>query len=148
MFSSRTNWRLEPNRFALALEAHRRSGRRLLDLTASNPTNCGFRYPEQEILAALADPRALEYRPESRGLLETRAAVCDYYFADAQGQGRAGFSGPAKPIDPERIFLTSSTSEAYTYVFRLLCEAGDEILVPAPELSACSSSSPTSPIFA
>jgi len=132
MFSSRTNWRLEPNRFALALEAHRRSGRRLLDLTASNPTSCGFRYPEQEILAALADRRALEYRPESRGLQETRAAVCDYYFADAQGRGRAGFSGSAKRIDPERIFLTSSTSEAYTYVFRLLCEAGDEILVPAP----------------
>ncbi len=61
MFASRTNWPLEPNRFALALEAHRRSGRKLLDLTASNPTTCGFSYPEQEILAALANPQALEY---------------------------------------------------------------------------------------
>src|SRR6202040_151028 len=78
MFASRTNWPLEPNRFALALEVHRRSGRKLLDLTASNPTICGFAYPEQKILEALADPRALEYRPESRGLPETRAAVSEY----------------------------------------------------------------------
>jgi len=126
MFASRTNWRLEPNRFALALEAHRRTGRKLLDLTASNPTTCGFSYPEREILAALAVPRALEYRPESRGLPETRAAIAEYY------RGRAAFAGSAESVDPERIFLTSSTSEAYTYVFRLLCEAGDEILVPEP----------------
>jgi hypothetical protein len=66
MFSSRTNWPLEPNRFAQALENHRRSGEQLLDLTASNPTECGFAYPETEILAALADPRALIYRPESK----------------------------------------------------------------------------------
>jgi aspartate/methionine/tyrosine aminotransferase len=126
MFASRTNWRLEPNRFALALEAHRRSGRKLLDLTASNPTTCGFSYPQQEILAALANPQALEYRPESRGLPETRAAIAEYY------RGRAAFAGSIERVDPERIFLTSSTSEAYTYVFRLLCEAGDEILVPEP----------------
>ena len=126
MFASRTNWRLDPNRFALALEAHKRSGRKLLDLTASNPTTCGFSYPEQEILAALADPRALEYRPESRGLPETRAAIAEYY------RGRAAFAGSIDHVDPERLFLASSTSEAYTYVFRLLCEAGDEILVPEP----------------
>lgn len=126
MFAARTNWPLEPNRFSLALEAHRRKGRALLDLTASNPTMCGFAYQEREILAALADPRALEYRPESRGLLEARSAVADYY------RGRTGFEGTAGSIETEHIFLTSSTSEAYSYVFRLLCEAGDEILVPAP----------------
>jgi alanine-synthesizing transaminase len=126
MFASRTNWRLEPNRFALALEAHRRSGRKLLDLTASNPTICGFSYPEPAILAALANPQALVYRPESHGLPETRAAISEYY------RGRAAFAGSMERVDPERIFLTASTSEAYTYVFRLLCEAGDEILVPAP----------------
>ena len=126
MFSSRTNWHLEPNRFAQALESHRRSGRKLFDLTASNPTTCGFSYPEREILAALADPRAFEYRPEAKGLPETRTAVSDYY------RGRHGFGGVAGSVDPGRIFLTSSTSEAYTYLFRLLCEPGDEILVPAP----------------
>lgn len=127
MFASRTNWRLEPNRFAQALEAHRRSGRKLYDLTASNPTACGFAYPEREILAALNDRRAFEYRPEARGLPEARAAVAAYY------RGRQGFAAAgAGNIDPARVFLTSSTSEAYTYLFRLLCESGDEILVAAP----------------
>jgi alanine-synthesizing transaminase len=130
MFASRTNWPLEPNRFTRALEEHRRSGAELLDLTASNPTACGLAYPEQEILAALADPSVLEYRPESRGLREAREAVAGYYA------GRAGFAGPeareVAKVDPERILLTSGTSEAYSHIFRLLCEAGDEILVPAP----------------
>jgi alanine-synthesizing transaminase len=126
MFASRTNWRLETNRLTRALEEHRRSGKELFDLTASNPTTCGFAYPQEEILAALADPRALVYRPESKGLREAREAVADYYC------GRAGFSGPSARIDPERILLASGTSEAYSHIFRLLCEAGDEILVPAP----------------
>ena len=98
----------------------------MLDLTVSNPTACGFVYPEREILAALADPRALEYKPESKGLAETRAAVAGYYA------GRRNFLGAAGEVDPERIVLTSGTSEAYSHVFRLLCEPGDEVLVPAP----------------
>lgn len=126
MFSSRTNWPLEPNRFALALEQHRRSGKKLFDLTASNPTTCGFKYPQQEILDALRDPRALEYRPESKGLAEAREAVAAYYA------GRPTLSGAALEVGPERIVLTSGTSEAYSHVFRLLCEPGDEVLVPAP----------------
>jgi aspartate/methionine/tyrosine aminotransferase len=126
MFSSRSNWKLEPNRFARALEAHWRSGKTLLDLTASNPTNCGFVYPEREILAALADPRALEYKPESKGLFETRAAVAGYYAS------RPSFPRAAHGVNPERIVLTSGTSEAYSHVFGLLCEPGDEVLVSAP----------------
>jgi alanine-synthesizing transaminase len=148
MFAKRTNWPLEPNSLARALEEHRRAGKTLIDLTASNPTTCGFTYPEREILDALRDPRTLEYRPESKGLLSAREAVAEYY------RGRRDFAPPAmdsggeierselragldssdngRRIDPERIVLTSSTSEAYTHVFRLLCEAGDEILVPAP----------------
>src|SRR3990172_3560574 len=126
MFSSRTNWHLHPNRFAQALETHRRSGKRILDLTASNPTTCGFSYPEHEILAALADPRALQYAPESKGFLPAREAIAGYY------RGHKGLAGSPQSIDPERILLTSGTSEAYSHVFRLLCEPGDEILVPAP----------------
>jgi aspartate/methionine/tyrosine aminotransferase len=129
MFASRTNWRLETNRLTRALEEHRKSGRRLFDLTASNPTECALKYPEQEILAALSNPRALAYRPDSKGLLEAREAVAAYYA------GRAGFSAASSPtlhVDPERILLASGTSEAYTHIFRLLCEPGDEILVPAP----------------
>jgi aspartate/methionine/tyrosine aminotransferase len=126
MFASRTNWRLETNRLTRALEEHRRSGKELFDLTASNPTTCGFAYPEREILAALTDPRGLVYRPESKGLREAREAVAEYYA------GRAGFSGSVARVDPERILLSSGTSEAYSHIFRLLCEAGEEILVPAP----------------
>jgi alanine-synthesizing transaminase len=126
MFASRTNWRLETNRLTRALDAHRKNGRELFDLTVSNPTDCGLAYPREEILAALANPRALEYRPESKGLRAAREAVAEYY------RGRARFSGTAAQIDPERILLSSGTSEAYSHIFRLLCEPGDEILVPAP----------------
>src|SRR4029077_10702574 len=109
MFASRTNWRLDTNRFGLALEEHRRSGKELLDLTASNPTTCGLAYPEQEITAALADPGALEYRPDSKGLASAREAVAQYY------RGRRGFSGSAVrevvTVDTERILLASGTSE-------------------------------------
>src|SRR6195256_3771162 len=126
MFGSRTNWRLDPNRFAQALEAHRRAGKTLLDLAVSNPTECGISYPEREILAALADPRALVYSPEGKGLREAREAVANYYV------GRTGFAGQGGRVDPECIVLTSGTSEGYSHIFRLLCEAGDEVLVPAP----------------
>jgi len=133
MFASRTNWRFEPNPLAQALERHRRSGRPLLDLTVSNPTACGFVYPQREILAALADPRTLVYVPESKGLPEARAAVAEYY------RGRPGFAGTAvakrsadQLVSPERLLLVSGTSEAYSHLFRLLCEPGDEVLVPAP----------------
>jgi alanine-synthesizing transaminase len=126
MFTARTNWNLQTNRFAQALEAHRGAGKSLLDLTASNPTACGFAYPAQEILNALADPRSLEYSPESKGLRSAREAVAEYY------SGRPGFGICAGSVDPERIILTAGTSEAYGYIFRLLCEPGDEILFPAP----------------
>jgi alanine-synthesizing transaminase len=126
MFTARTNWNLQTNRFSLALEDHHRSGKEVLDLTASNPTMCGFEYPAEEILGALADPGALEYSPESKGLRSAREAVAEYYL------GRPGFGICAGSVDPERIILTAGTSEAYGYIFRLLCEPGDEILFPAP----------------
>ncbi len=128
MFASRSNWRLETNRLTRALQAHSKSGKQLFDLTTSNPTECGLVFPEREILDALCNPRTLTYHPESKGLLEAREAVAEYYA------GRAGFSAAPAPsrIDPEHILLASGTSEAYTHIFRLLCEAGDEILVPAP----------------
>ncbi|MGB9103308.1 MAG: pyridoxal phosphate-dependent aminotransferase [Terriglobales bacterium] len=120
MFSSRTNWPLAPNRFSTALEKHRASGRELLDLTASNPTNLGLRYDAEAILASLANPNALEYRPDAKGMRVARDAVSAYY------RERGAH------IDPERLVLTTSTSEGYSFVFRLLCDPGDEVLVPAP----------------
>ncbi len=92
----------------------------MLDLTASNPTECGFTYDAQAILAALANPASLIYEPEPRGLLKAREAVCEYYAARGDN------------VSPDSVLLTTSTSEAYSYVFRLLCNPGDEILVPQP----------------
>jgi len=109
-FSARTAWNLEPNRLSKLVEARRAAGRPLLDLTESNPTRCGFTY----------EPVALDapvYEPDPRGLLEARRAVARYY------QGA---------VDPEHVVLTSGSSEAYAHLFRLLADAGDRVLVPAP----------------
>jgi aspartate/methionine/tyrosine aminotransferase len=120
VFAKRTQWELATNRFTQAVERRRASGRELLDLSASNPTDCGFLYPEQAILSALADVRALRYAPDPRGLRGARDAVAAYY---AQHGAQ---------VSPEDVILTTSTSEAYAFIFRLLCEPGDEVLVPAP----------------
>ncbi|MBI4428216.1 MAG: pyridoxal phosphate-dependent aminotransferase [Ignavibacteriales bacterium] len=86
----------------------------------SNPTSCGFRYDSRGILDALANVHSLQYRPDPKGLLTAREAVCEYY------------SGKDVHLDPEQILLTASTSEAYSFLFKLLCNAGDSILVPQP----------------
>lgn len=120
MFADRTNWSREKNRLTLALEDARGAAKPILDLTASNPTNCGLTPGGEEMLRPLADPRALTYVPDPRGLESARQAVCAYYAAH-------GFS-----LAPHDVLLTASTSEAYSYLFRALCNPGDEILVPAP----------------
>jgi alanine-synthesizing transaminase len=119
LFSSRTNWNLGANRLSEALARHRASGRTLLDLTVSNPTECGFAY-DASILSGLLNPAALAYSPDARGLEIARVAVSDYYSARKDR------------VAPGELFLTTSTSEAYSFVFRLLCDAGDELLIPAP----------------
>ncbi|HEY3926915.1 MAG TPA: pyridoxal phosphate-dependent aminotransferase [Candidatus Koribacter sp.] len=120
MFARRTNWNLATNRYSEAIEAHRRSGRPVLDLTASNPTTIGLHYDSTHLLAALANSNALTYEPVSKGLLTARVAVSSYYRERSA------------EVDPERIVLTTSTSEGYTFAFRFLCEPGDEVLVPTP----------------
>jgi alanine-synthesizing transaminase len=122
MFSDRTNWKLGQNRFTQALEEVRAGGEKVLDLTVSNPTRAGLHYDEAAILGALASPRALDYDPQSKGLREAREAVAGYY-REEHG---------VRDLDPEQIVLTTSTSEGYSFVFRLLCNAGDELLVPKP----------------
>lgn len=118
-FSARTNWNTEENALARAHRLRMEAGLPVADLTASNPTRCGFRY-DAESLAALASPETLDYDPQPRGSLRGREAVCAYY-------AESGVK-----VAPEQIILTTSTSEAYSYLFRLLCDAGDEILVPQP----------------
>jgi alanine-synthesizing transaminase len=121
MFSDRTSWKLEQNRLTHTLEDLRKNGARILDLTASNPTRVGLQYDTPTILNALASPDALDYDPQPKGLLQAREAVAAYYRADHSCE-----------LDPERIVLTTSTSEGYSFVFRLLSNPGDELLVPKP----------------
>jgi len=119
MFAKRTNWELRTNRYSEALEGARRAGRKLLDLTVSNPTACGVEM-DPRVLRALADDRGAKYEPEARGMSSARAAVAGYY------------EGLGVQVAAENVVLTTSTSEAYSYAFRLLCEPGDEVLVPQP----------------
>jgi len=119
-FSRRTDWHRQPNRLSAALETLRRSGRPIYDLTIANPTECGIAYPVGAILSSLSNPLSLAYRPNPRGLLAAREAISEYY----QGTGIA--------VDPSNLFLTASTSEAYSMLFKLLCNNGDQILIPQP----------------
>ena len=105
------------NLFTQAVEEVRASRRSVFDLTVSNPTRVGLRYDSAAVLGALGSHRALDYDPQPKGLLGARQAVTRYYDGH---------------VDPERIVLTTSTSEGYSFVFRLLCNAGDELLVPKP----------------
>jgi alanine-synthesizing transaminase len=127
MFSDRTNWKLTRNRLTDALEVARANGASILDLTVSNPTRAGLRYDEAAILRSLSSPRAIDYDPQPKGLRQAREAVAAYYGGDPSrgGHGVLGF-------DPGRLLLTTSTSEGYSYIFRLLCNPGDELLVPKP----------------
>jgi aspartate/methionine/tyrosine aminotransferase len=119
MISSRLPGNLEPNAVARALEVKRRGGAPILDLTETNPTRAGFTYPK-DLLQPLADARALEYDPQPLGMWSARAAVA----ADFRRRGIV--------ISADRVALTSSTSEAYALLFKLLCDAGDRVLVPHP----------------
>jgi hypothetical protein len=120
MFSSRTDWNTTPNRLSSLAAEKRLRGESIIDLTESNPTKCEFSYPTEEILSALTEPSIVSYQPEPRGLLSARKAIAEYYAV----HGIA--------ITPEQIILTSSTSEAYSFLFKLLCNVGDEIVVPQP----------------
>ena len=119
-WSTRTQWDMGETAWASELARLRAAGTRLWDLTASNPTVCGFTYDVASILGPLSDPEALRYEPNPRGLLSAREAVSRYY----RDHGAR--------VDAEQIFLTTSTSEAYSFLFRLLCDPGDEVLIGQP----------------
>jgi len=118
-FSRRTNWNTEESVLARAHRVRVDAGLPIADLTASNPTRCGFTY-SGNLLDELADARALVYDPQPRGSLQAREAICKYY-ADR-----------GSLVRPEQAVLTTSTSEAYSFLFRLLCDPGTEILVAQP----------------
>jgi alanine-synthesizing transaminase len=116
LFSRRLHWDLSPNALSQAVAARRAAGLPITDLTSANPTRAGFTY-DAAWLDALRQPAAMTYEPTAQGRRATREAVAAYY-------------GGA--IDPDDIFLTASTSEAYAYLFKLLTDPGDEILTPSP----------------
>lgn len=120
-FAARTNWGHPGSGWADTLDQLRRAKAPLLDLTASNPTTCGLVYDSTAILDALSRPAAMQYEADPAGILSARQSVAAYYQESAQ-----------VAIDPAHLILTASTSEAYSYLFRLLCDAGDEILIPSP----------------
>jgi aspartate/methionine/tyrosine aminotransferase len=120
MFSHRVPADHSKNRLSAAIDERRARGAPILDLTESNPTRCGFRQDESALLDALASPGALLYEPHPQGLAAARDAVAAYYAEIGSA------------VDPESLFLTTGTSEAYTQVFKLLADPGDEILVPTP----------------
>ncbi len=119
MFSQRVPTDLRANRLSAAVSARRASGQPFIDLTLTNPTTAGIRYPEN-LLAPLAAVEALRYAPEPFGLRRAREAVAADY-------ARRGTS-----VAPDRIVLTASTSEAYSLLFKLICDPGDDVLVPIP----------------
>ncbi len=122
MFSKRTDWKLTLNRLTEVQRELRAAGRKVLDLTVSNPTRAGLRYDSESILNSLSNRAAMDYDPQPKGLASAREAVAAYY----RDQHREF------EIDPEALILTTSTSEGYSYVFRLLCNPDDEVLVPKP----------------
>jgi len=122
MFSQRTNWKLAPNSLTEAERELRAAGEQILDLTISNPTRADLHYDSETILQALVSPEAMQYDPQPRGLLSARRAVLEYYRKEHD----------EFDIPRESVLLTTSTSEGYSYLFRLLCNPQDEILVPHP----------------
>ncbi len=118
-FAERTDWESEETAWSRALEMRRRSGLPILDLTASNPTQCGFAY-DPDLLAGLSAEGARHYDPDPRGMRDAREAVRGYY-AD-----HGAF------VNAEQIVLTTSTSEGYSRLFRLLCDPGDAVLIAQP----------------
>jgi alanine-synthesizing transaminase len=121
VFSSRLHWDLRPNPLTELLTAKRQAGAVILDLTESNPTHAGLAFPADEIMGALADARSLRYEPTPAGLIAAREAVAGRYYAPRGDK-----------VEPSRILLTASTSEAYAFLIKLLTDAGDELLVPRP----------------
>ena len=115
MFSHRVPFHLPRNVIAEAIDRRRAEGLEILDLTESNPTRAGIRYPNDEILAGFQQPQALVYDPSSNGLPSARKQVAELYG-----------------VDHDRVVLTASSSEAYSWLFKLLCNPGDEILTPRP----------------
>jgi aspartate/methionine/tyrosine aminotransferase len=115
--SKRLPDKFKPNPLTKLLEKLQRESAPILDLTISNPTICGFDYPQDAIISALGSRELFKYQPDPRGILSARATISEMH-----GHG----------LTPAKIQLTASTSEAYSMLFKLLADPGDNILAPTP----------------
>ncbi len=115
--SSRIPSSLESNAITTAFQLKKSRREKIIDLTESNPTQVGFRYPEREISSIFGKAETFLYEPEPRGLLSTRSFIA---------------KNCSPLIGPENVWMTSSSSESYSFLFKLLCDPGDEVLVPTP----------------
>jgi hypothetical protein len=120
MFSKRLNIEYEPNELALLFNLKKKHGEKIYDLTSSNPTKLNFKYDSKHIIKHFIDDKSLVYDPDPRGMMTARQDVSEYY------------SHIGKAVSVEDIFLVSSTSESYSYLFKLLLDAEDEVLMPQP----------------
>ena len=120
MFSDRSNRDLNPNSLSVVLQNKTSKGETIFDLTVSNPTRIGLDYDSEEILAALSQPQSMAYEPDPRGLIQAREAIATYY------------ADHGEDVDLNAIFLTASTSDAYSILLKLLGNPGEEILIPRP----------------
>ena len=120
MFADRTSWPRDENPLSKALQSKRLQNQKILDLTQSNPTLCRFLYSQSPLFETLSHPENTRYTPDPHGLSVAREAVARYY------------AGKNIHVPLENIFLTSGTSEAYSFLFRLLANPGDTVLAPAP----------------
>ena len=120
MFSSRLAFADTPNALSQAKEKRLAAGLPLVDLADTNPANAGFAWSAAELGPLLRRDGIQRQDPDPRGLPAARTAVADYYAARGQR------------VALDRIFLSASTSEGYAWVFKLLCNPGDELLVPEP----------------
>ncbi|TGK21009.1 pyridoxal phosphate-dependent aminotransferase [Leptospira fluminis] len=119
-FSDRFDFEAGENPLYSKVGDLKKAGTPILDLTVSNPTRVKLSFPGEAILHSLTKNAGLVYEPEPQGSEVARNCVAEYYR-------ERGLD-----ILPEDLFLTSSSSEAYSYIIKLLCDPGDEILIPSP----------------
>jgi alanine-synthesizing transaminase len=120
MFSSRTHWDFRPSPLHELAQNLRDAGEPIIDLTESNPTMCGFRSQPDHLTTPQSLQQSVLYEPDPRGLLFAREAIAEWY--DRQQIA----------VNPSNVILTSGTSEAYSFLLQLLCDAGEGIAVPKP----------------
>jgi alanine-synthesizing transaminase len=121
MFSRRVDWSIAPNRLTLALRSRRARGEELLDLTRTNPTAAALPYPLDALSAILARHAGAPYDPSPLGLVSARAAVAEH-LSSCRGH----------KVDADDVVLTASTSEAYSFLFKLLTDPGDAVAIATP----------------